>query len=79
MTKTFQGRVVTPGAAKAPARMSKKDPLTREQLQAIDAWWRAANYLTACQLYLLDNPLLRRPLTREDLKQKLHTWAVVHV
>ena len=39
-------------AAKAPARMSKKDPLTREQLHDIDAWWRAANYLSACQLYL---------------------------
>ena len=45
-------------SAKAPARMSKKDPLTKEQLHAIDAWWRAANYLSACQLYLLDNPLL---------------------
>ena len=30
--------------AKAPARMSKKDPLTPEQVQALDAWWRAANY-----------------------------------
>ena len=50
-------------AAKAPARMSKKDPLTREQLQAIDAWWRAANYLSAGQLYLLDNPLPRAPET----------------
>ena len=47
-------------AQKAPARMSKKDPLTREQVKAIDAWWRAANYLSACQLYLLDNPLLRK-------------------
>ena len=58
-------------AAKAPARMSKKDPLTREQLHDIDAWWRAANYLSACQLYLLDNPLLRRPLREEDLKQHI--------
>ena len=30
-------------AVKAPARMSKKDPLTRDQLLAIDAWWRASN------------------------------------
>ena len=58
-------------AAKAPARMSKKDPLTREQLNDIDAWWRAANYLSACQLYLLDNPLLRQPLRPEHLKQNI--------
>ncbi len=43
-------------AAKAPARMSKKDPLTKSQLELINAWWRASNYLSACQLYLLDNP-----------------------
>ena len=48
-------------AAKAPARMSKKDPLTKSQLELINAWWRASNYLAACQLYLLDNPLLREP------------------
>ncbi len=58
-------------AQKAPARMSKKDPLTKEQVRAIDAWWRAANYLSACQLYLLDNPLLREPLKEEHLKRTL--------
>lgn len=56
---------------KAPARMSKKDPLTREQVQDIHAWWRAANYLSACQLYLLDNPLLRKPLKKEHLKSTI--------
>ena len=56
---------------KAPARMSKRDPLTRGQVRAIDAWWRAANYLSACQLYLLDNPLLREPLREEHLKQTI--------
>ena len=58
-------------AQKAPARMSKKDPLTKEQVRAIDAWWRAANYLSACQLYLLDNPLLREPLKEEHLKRTI--------
>ena len=58
-------------AAKAPARMSKKDPLTREQLLLIDGWWRAANYLSACQLYLLDDPLLREPLKMEHLKRDI--------
>ena len=56
---------------KAPARMSKKDPLTREQVKTIDAYWRAANYLSACQLYLLDNPLLREPLKEEHLKRTI--------
>lgn len=58
-------------APKAPARMSKKDPLIREQVRDINAWWRAANYLSACQLYLLDNPLLREPLRPEHLKRSI--------
>ena len=46
------------------ARLSKKPPLNRQELWQLDAYWRAANYLTACQLYLLDNPLLERPLKK---------------
>ena len=38
---------------KNTARLSKKPPLSPEELKQIDAYWRAANYLTACQLYLL--------------------------
>ena len=53
-----------PAAAKTSTRMSKKGPLTAGQLQDMDAWWRAANYLSACQLYLMDNPLLREPSGR---------------
>ena len=53
------------------ARVSKKPPLTPAQLKQIDAYWHASNYLTACQLYLLDNPLLERPLTAADLKQTI--------
>ena len=41
------------------------------ELERVDAWWRAANYLTAAQLYLLDNPLLRRELCRDDIKRKI--------
>jgi xylulose-5-phosphate/fructose-6-phosphate phosphoketolase len=37
----------------------------------IDAWWRAANYLSVGQIYLLDNPLLRKPLTPEHIKPRL--------
>jgi len=45
--------------------------LASEQLQKIDAYWRAANYLSVGQIYLLDNPLLKRPLTRADVKPRL--------
>lgn len=44
---------------KTSTRMSKKGPLTPDMLRKLDAYWRAANYLAAGQLYLLDNPLLR--------------------
>ncbi|NZA25713.1 phosphoketolase family protein [Luteimonas sp. SJ-92] len=43
----------------------------RELLQRMDAWWRAANYLSVGQIYLLDNPLLREPLTLEHVKPRL--------
>ena len=43
----------------------EKQPVTQEYLKKMDAYWRAANYLGAAQLYLLDNPLLREPLTMD--------------
>ena len=46
-------------------------PLTSEELQRIDAYWRAANYLSVGQIYLLDNPLLREPLRLEHIKPRL--------
>ena len=46
-------------------------PVTDESLALIDAWWRAANYLSVGQIYLLDNPLLREPLTRDHVKPRL--------
>ena len=46
----------------------EKQPLCDEMLTKMNAWWRAANYLAAGQLYLLDNPLLREPLKREHVK-----------
>ena len=45
--------------------------LTDEQLEAIDAWWRACNYLTIGQIYLKDNVLLSRPLQVDDIKPRL--------
>jgi xylulose-5-phosphate/fructose-6-phosphate phosphoketolase len=41
------------------------------ELQALDLWWRAANYLSVGQIYLLDNPLLREPLRAEHVKPRL--------
>lgn len=46
-------------------------PLTGAELEALDAYWRAANYLTVGQIYLLDNPLLREPLRPEHIKPRL--------
>jgi xylulose-5-phosphate/fructose-6-phosphate phosphoketolase len=45
--------------------------LAASELDQLDAWWRAANYLSVGQIYLLDNPLLRRPLSRDDIKPRL--------
>ncbi|HZV35012.1 MAG TPA: phosphoketolase family protein, partial [Verrucomicrobiae bacterium] len=42
-----------------------------ELLRLIDAYWRAANYLSVGQIYLLNNPLLKRPLKRQDIKPRL--------
>ena len=42
-----------------------RTPATEEMLARMDKYWRAANYLSACQLYLLDNPLLEKPLSEE--------------
>src|SRR5258708_855720 len=46
-------------------------PLGRGLLRKMDAYWRASNYLSVGQIYLLDNPLLRKPLKREHIKPRL--------
>ncbi|MBP7828435.1 MAG: phosphoketolase family protein [Kiritimatiellae bacterium] len=48
-----------------------KAPLSRDELRKMDAYWRAANYLSVGQIYLLDNPLLEKPLTLKDIKPRL--------
>lgn len=61
-------------AAKSRTRRSglgAKRPLSRDELRKIDAYWRASNYLSVGQIYLLDNPLLRKPLKREHIKPRL--------
>jgi xylulose-5-phosphate/fructose-6-phosphate phosphoketolase len=46
-------------------------PLTEREVAGLDAWWRAANYLSVGQIYLLANPLLREPLAPEHVKPRL--------
>jgi xylulose-5-phosphate/fructose-6-phosphate phosphoketolase len=46
-------------------------PLSSKELQKINAYWRACNYLAAGMIYLCDNPLLRKPLTTEHIKARL--------
>ena len=48
-----------------------KSPLSKPELQKLDALWRASNYLSVGQIYLLDNPLLRKPLERAHVKPRL--------
>jgi len=47
------------------------EPLSRDLLETMDAWWRAANYLSVGQIYLLANPLLKEPLKLEHIKPRL--------
>src|SRR5947209_2186545 len=46
-------------------------PLSEAERQQLDRWWRAANYLSVGQIYLLDNPLLHEPLIAEHVKPRL--------
>src|SRR5579875_3418070 len=49
----------------------RRAPLSADELHLLDRWWRAANYLSVGQIYLLDNPLLRVPLAPEHVKPRL--------
>ena len=64
MTLSQTGRTAAPDLERA-------QPLDPEELRRMHAYWRAANYLSVGQIYLLDNPLLRRPLQLEDIKPRL--------
>lgn len=67
---------IAPDAAASPTKpglwlAEESSPLDEASLAALDAWWRAANYLSIGQIYLLDNPLLREPLRPEHIKSRL--------
>src|SRR6476620_11756625 len=51
--------------------MTTTAPLSRDLLHKMDAYWRAANYLSVGQIYLLANPLLREPLKLSHIKPRL--------
>jgi xylulose-5-phosphate/fructose-6-phosphate phosphoketolase len=57
--------------APLPEELAGAGALAGEELRRIDAYWRAANYLSVGQIYLLDNPLLRRPLEPAHVKPRL--------
>jgi len=61
-TDTNQGTVESSAASRS---------LSPDELHLLDAYWRASNYLSVGQIYLLDNPLLREPLKREHIKPRL--------
>ena len=51
---------------------------SKEYLEKVDAWWRAANYISVAQMYLKDNPLLRRPIQKEDVKtHPIGHWGTI--
>jgi xylulose-5-phosphate/fructose-6-phosphate phosphoketolase len=54
-----------------PAAGARKPPLSADELRRINAYWRASLYLCAGMIFLRDNPLLREPLQREHIKQRL--------
>ena len=61
-----------PENAMRPAVLSDmRPPLSTDEVGRLDAYWRAANYLSVGQIYLLDNPLLREPLSTEHVKPRL--------
>ncbi len=51
--------------------LEEQAPLAPDELERMNAYWRAANYLSVGQIYLKDNPLLRRPLEKSDIKARL--------
>ena len=65
-------RLAQPDQLEQPDGLEQPNrPEQPDHLEQIDAWWRAANYLSVGQIYLLDNPLLREPLTRDHVKPRL--------
>jgi xylulose-5-phosphate/fructose-6-phosphate phosphoketolase len=71
MTTAVLTREEAKQSAQEKKPRSTKLPLGAEELKKIDAYWRAANYLSVGQIYLYDNPLLKEPLTKAHVKPRL--------
>ncbi len=71
MVTTSQARAVVPGVDEVTQLADGLASLEPGERDAVDAWWRASNYLTIGQIYLQDNPLLREPLRTEHIKPRL--------
>ncbi len=63
--------MLQPGGNQKGGHMSEPDQAVMTEFTAMDAWWRAANYLSVGQVYLLANPLLRETLSLDHVKQRL--------
>ena len=63
--------MTTPNQPDTRVDISNGGPLSADELRRMDAYWRAANYLSVGQIYLLDNPLLKEPLTLDHVKPRL--------
>src|SRR5689334_19208482 len=61
----------TEGGMRVESGSRGRGPLEEDEVRRIDAWWRAANFLSVGQIYLLENPLLREPLAPEHVKPRL--------
>ena len=53
------------------SKVTAAGPLSAEELRKMHAYWRAANYLSVGQIYLMDNPLLKEPLQLKHIKPRL--------
>jgi xylulose-5-phosphate/fructose-6-phosphate phosphoketolase len=69
--KTLPDRHAEAAIMTTTTPLTPAGPLTDDQVGLIDAWWRAANYLSVGQIYLLTNPLLEEPLRPEHIKPRL--------
>jgi xylulose-5-phosphate/fructose-6-phosphate phosphoketolase len=65
---------MNPASAKSPQAVPRASALTPDEVRKMNAYWRAANYLSVGQIYLFDNPLLREPLKPEHVKPAC--WAI---
>src|SRR5262245_20753638 len=71
ITTSPQTRAATPSKIPRSRGIGSGAPLSPELLRKMDAWSRAANYLSVGQIYLFDNPLLKKLLKREHVKPRL--------